>query len=403
MREKKYSLVFLLTLFLIGSGYSQEMTRLEFQGADSLSFTEKANLRIRENGRYIGSLYKEVRGYFSLSSSELLSSGGTEYTYAGTVYVLEDQKRNNRQAKWIDAVYDTALRATDRGEYTSDKAVPYPRTRGFPVLLTGALQPGHSWREYGEQVLVPREGARATKIEFYCEFTYQGLGAYLERKVHIINAQYATRYARGQDPDGDPQLSKASGKHLVTMYIDTTGSGWMFLRDQIDEQFDFADGSQRSIEGFYLTWFEGAVRGDREEEAIAIAEKLESEGVDDVEVEPGNEGITLSIKNIHFIPDQAVILPNERHRLDGLYEALSGLGDRTIKAVGHTADIGTKESQYTLSVERAKVVVDEMIKRGIPPERFMYEGRGGTEPVAPNDTEEGRAQNRRVELVIVED
>jgi outer membrane protein OmpA-like peptidoglycan-associated protein len=103
------------------------------------------------------------------------------------------------------------------------------------------------------------------------------------------------------------------------------------------------------------------------------------------------------------VADQATILPSERGRLDSIAEALGSIGERTIKAVGHTADVGTAESQYELSIERAKTIIDEMVKRGIPAERFIYEGKGGTEPIAPNDTEEGRAQNRRVEFIILGD
>ncbi len=56
-----------------------------------------------------------------------------------------------------------------------------------------------------------------------------------------------------------------------------------------------------------------------------------------------------------------------------------------------------------LSVKRAKTIVDYLVSQGISPKRFMYEGKGGTEPVAPNDTEENMAKNRRVEIIVLED
>ncbi len=71
--------------------------------------------------------------------------------------------------------------------------------------------------------------------------------------------------------------------------------------------------------------------------------------------------------------------------------------------IGHTAAIGTPESQVDLSVQRARAIVDFLISRGIDAGRFLYEGKGGTQPVAPNDTEENMARNRRVEIVILED
>ncbi len=77
--------------------------------------------------------------------------------------------------------------------------------------------------------------------------------------------------------------------------------------------------------------------------------------------------------------------------------------ERSFLVVGHTAKIGTEESQLSLSVERAKTIVDYLTGQGIEAERFIYEGRGGTKPVAANDTEENRAKNRRVEIIILED
>lgn len=144
-----------LALFSSGFVYAQTTTQLTFQGADRFQFTEKADLRIRENGRYLGYLYKEVRAYFSLERVQPLSTGGQAYEYSGSLYVLEDQKRNSRQAKWIDESYKISITATDNGYYTTDTPAPHPRTRGFPVLAGGTPREGDSWREYGSQMIVP--------------------------------------------------------------------------------------------------------------------------------------------------------------------------------------------------------------------------------------------------------
>jgi len=373
-----------------------------FQGAGSISITEKANLRLRQNGRYFGYLYKETKSYFNLIDIGTLSTGASEYLYSGTVYVLEDQKMNTRQAKYIDEVYDIELSATSDRRYSTASGAPFPRTRGFPVIPVNALHAGSVWREYGEQVVIPRDGGKPTRIEFYCEFKYKDTGVYLDRDVHVVTAQYATRYKRGQDADGDETLTEATGKHLVTMYIDADETGWMFIRDQVDEQYRFSDGMTQELEGFYLTWYEGAVGRSRAEDTKLVEEALSGAGVEDVTVKETGEGVALSLQNIHFVPDQAIVLISERTRLDSVAEALKSVGERTIKVIGHTAAIGTIESQYELSVERAKVIIEEMAKRGIPADRFIYEGRGGVEPIGSNETEEGRAQNRRVEFVILD-
>ena len=70
---------------------------------------------------------------------------------------------------------------------------------------------------------------------------------------------------------------------------------------------------------------------------------------------------------------------------------------------GHTAEVGRPAEQDALSEERARTVADELSARGTAPGRLIYEGVGAAEPLAPNDTEEGRRRNRRVELLIIED
>jgi len=69
---------------------------------------------------------------------------------------------------------------------------------------------------------------------------------------------------------------------------------------------------------------------------------------------------------------------------------------------GHTAAVGRAAGELELSKRRAKKIVDELSARGIPADRFIYKGWGGTKPVAGNDTEEGRARNRRVEITVLD-
>ena len=130
---------------------------------------------------------------------------------------------------------------------------------------------------------------------------------------------------------------------------------------------------------------------------------IEKEDLEDVDIIETEEGVKLTLNNIHFIADKAIILPEEKERLDALAETLKKIKDRTFLVVGHTAKAGTVKEQYELSVKRAKAIVDYFVSKGMEAKRFLYEGRGATEPVAPNDTEENMRKNRRVEIYILED
>ena len=72
----------------------------------------------------------------------------------------------------------------------------------------------------------------------------------------------------------------------------------------------------------------------------------------------------------------------------------------TVLVEGHTADVGKPQGQLNLSVDRARAVMNALIEEGIEESLFSYKAYGGTMPVASNATEEGRAQNRRVDITL---
>lgn len=125
---------------------------------------------------------------------------------------------------------------------------------------------------------------------------------------------------------------------------------------------------------------------------------------EDIEVKDTAGGIRLYTYNVHFEPDTAVFLPEEERRLNLIAESLKKIieisPDSDFLVDGHTASVGRPQDELNLSYERANAMIDEMVKRGIDRSRFAFRGFGGTKPVADNNTESGRAKNRRVEITI---
>ncbi len=120
----------------------------------------------------------------------------------------------------------------------------------------------------------------------------------------------------------------------------------------------------------------------------------------DVEVKDGPLGIVFSV-NLKFIPDSPLLLPEEKPRIEKIARTLSEIiknDEFTILVEGHTADVGKPVGQMNLSIERTRTVMNSLIAEGISEKLFTYKGYGGTKPVATNATEEGRAQNRRVDI-----
>ncbi len=113
------------------------------------------------------------------------------------------------------------------------------------------------------------------------------------------------------------------------------------------------------------------------------------------------EGIKVKINHLYFATNKTTILPESEAALNELAKFLQENPAITICITGHTDAVGSDEANMRLSIGRAKAVRANLIARGIDAARMEFAGKGKTEPVATNDTEEGRAQNRRVEFEII--
>lgn len=91
--------------------------------------------------------------------------------------------------------------------------------------------------------------------------------------------------------------------------------------------------------------------------------------------------------------------PAAMAKLDQIAEALKG-DEQPIDVIGYTDNVGTHSNNMDLSMKRASAVRDYLVERGIPQDLVKAEGRGPDSPAADNDSVEGRASNRRVELVV---
>lgn len=109
----------------------------------------------------------------------------------------------------------------------------------------------------------------------------------------------------------------------------------------------------------------------------------------------------VTLLDVHFATNKTVVLPESNQVLEDLYDFLSENPTVRIRIIGHTDAVGSVEFNQRLSEGRARSVTNEMTKRGIDKSRLEFEGKGKSEPIATNDTEEGRALNRRVEFVIL--
>jgi outer membrane protein OmpA-like peptidoglycan-associated protein len=403
------------------------------------TMVERSDWSRYDNGKYTGHVYHEVRA--SIKPEKLGGSGSgavsEAFSYRGNFFVLEETLRDMRQsARPVDSIVPVSFKIFRNGEMLIEDDKGFPSLRGFPAFPAEAIKPGFKWTANGSRAVDPKNTGNLEIVPFIAEYEYQGTELYQGILVHRVAAKYAMRY-RGQSYEG---FSNLQGSHSVDIFIQVTNGLPLFIRDTFDETFAWPDGSTLRFRGFTLIFNEGfvpinretmiasmgntlgigtdrkrtATPGDRPSPSgtvsprgntppalppSATTELAELGGLDLVSVP---EGIRLIVRDIRFIPDSDEFLPEERPRLDVIAEALKQAASQTFLVEGHTASLGRPKGEMELSIQRAKRMVEELTRRGIPEGRFIFKGWGGTKPIGDNGNEQGRALNRRVEITILD-
>jgi outer membrane protein OmpA-like peptidoglycan-associated protein len=116
------------------------------------------------------------------------------------------------------------------------------------------------------------------------------------------------------------------------------------------------------------------------------------------------ESLNVSLaSDVLFTSGSADLYPGGRDKLRNLAAVLNRYPRTLIQIAGHTDSRGSEQSNLDLSRRRAQAVADELIADGVSRVRITTRGLGESQPIATNDTPEGRAQNRRVEINVVPD
>ena len=143
----------------------------------------------------------------------------------------------------------------------------------------------------------------------------------------------------------------------------------------------------------------GAVGNYMDKQEAKLRQQMAGTGV---EVVRWGDNITLDMPGgVTFDFDSATLKPQFHAVLDKVSATLAEYNQTVVQVAGHTDSTGSRDYNMKLSQRRADSVKSYLITRGVPAQRLQTIGVGPDRPVADNGTEEGRAQNRRVEITIV--
>lgn len=549
---------------------------ISYKGRKNYSFTERSDLRVYQNGRYVGLQSKLVSAFIIPFATE------RGLVYEGDFFVHQDTSRNSRAlAGGTHGAIASSFMIGDDGKLTMIVDNGYPSFRSFPAYSSHTLKKGDVWQAQATRAVDPLSKGVVTKMPIYVQYTYKGEDVFNGESVHLIDAEWATRYGMNSithfiDFGGDKELEKAQGSHKATIIVSKRTGAALVIRDNVDETFWYADGNSYQFKGTITLFTEYPPAVDRSKlidaikrivklddaEAAALAnptsefsdknhagsaseknvnsvadsrgigaddgtggsgksksadglpdrsgnrtasakdggtsegggnpadeggaekaKKLGAEsggkavagksergdgtsgddiggsssgfsfaehspdaktgaeksggkgkiasvadnigrderggktsagktmqenpgsakdGARSISVDNTDAGIRLTIQNLRFKADSDELLPEERGRLEQIAQILMSADGAKFLIEGHTASTGNPKGEMNLSVQRARSIAQSLERLGIDGGRFICKGSGGTKPVAPNTTEEGKAKNRRVEITILE-
>ncbi|MBQ4014210.1 MAG: OmpA family protein [Treponema sp.] len=432
-------------LFVFGAALFAADTQFVYSGSQNYSLVERTDLRRYDNGKYVGLMSREARSFIVCEDG----------VYDGDFFVHQDTVHNQKIV--VNGIHDSirsVFKISKDGTLTMIEDNGYPSFRSFPTFPQKKIQQGQSWQARAVRAMDPLSKGRPTRVPIYVEYTYLRDEVFGGQEVYVLSARWATRYGYSEvDPNGDPDLLRANGSNNATMYIRKADCAALVIRDSVDELYEFSDGSKVAFKGTISLFTEyppaidrtkllpainrvaaadtnaggtvasakggssggskssGATGGGEDRPPLNESKWLEKvrvvgtsggAGESSVKIKETAGGIMLTLENLHFKPDSAQLLPGEAALLDKIASILKETGQNKLLVNGHTASVGNPSGEMALSIERAKEVAAQLCKRGIDADKFICRGSGSKYPVADNSTKEGMAQNRRVEITILE-
>lgn len=226
------------------------------------------------------------------------------------------------------------------------------------------------------------------------------------RRIETAGAWGNASLAARQQSEAQAAMQQAQAQHMEgqrRQQLDAEAQRLAQQNEEIQRQAERrqAEEQARSIAEQQSAQLESERQAREEAEQKAAAALAELDRANkDLKVREEARGTVLSLSgSVLFASGSSNLLPSARHRLSDVADVLKQ-GDKPLLIEGHTDSTGSDELNERLSYQRAERVKDFLTTRGVPAERIDVRGMGSYQPVANNNTAEGRANNRRVEIIV---
>lgn len=303
--------------------------------------------------------------------------------------------------------YTSIFKRSPQGIYTISDIYFMPTVRDVPVFPDREINPGEKWVERGHEAHDLRKTfgiEKPYKVPFSAEYTYKGIEE--NTGLHVINVRYSM-FMESPIPEnilsiGEyPAVTRGFSDELI--YWDNEKGAIDHYKETFRILIETSAGNIFEFSGTAKAEVTEFARTNTEENLEAVQSKIDTLGLENVTVKNGEKGLTISLEDIKFEPDSAVLMDTEKVKIEKIAEILKAWPNNDILVTGHTALAGTEKMRQILSEERANAVAEYLMGLNVRDRFHLFtQGFGATRPVAPNKTEAGKAKNRRVEITIMD-
>ena len=400
MKKIIFSILMIAASFF---GFSEDgkIFRFKYSKEDNYRILSTVKENVMLNGRF--SHYSEILNRVSVRVTDV-DDGGRGFN-EGIFMTSESSVGRGGNFSWGEE-YESKFWRDSQGVYEISDEYFMPVVRDVPIFPETPVGIGESWTASGHEAhdLGRQFGMnKPFKIPFTVEYTYARDEVIGGKTFCVIEANYEISYA-----SPEPKFM-IEDYPAYTMGFSNQTIFWDAEKGQIDHYYEDFRIVIESALGMTLD-FQGTAhaevtdfeRAATDENLKDVQNKVSELGLENVTVAQSDKGLTISIENIQFKADSAVLEESEKEKLKMISEILKEY-QNDILVAGHTARAGSEASCQQLSEERADSVAEYLIGLGVRDKyHILTIGHGSKIPVASNSTAKGMAKNRRVEITILD-
>lgn len=314
--------------------------------------------------------------------------------------------RNNAHFSYGEE-YESKFTRGKNGVYKIPDIYFMPTVRDVPTFPDYQVNPGDKWTAKGHEAHDLRKGfgiEKPFKVPFNAEYTYVGVES--KTGLHVIRARYSmfSENPAPKDPSAMhdfPKLTQGYSDEVI--YWDNKKGTIDHYHEKFRILIETAQGNLYEFTGSAKAEVTEFKRSNTEENVAAVQEIINDMGLENVTVAKSDMGLTISLEDIKFKPDSAILMDSEKIKIQKIAEILVQWPENDILVTGHTALAGNARMRKELSMDRANTVAEYLINLKVRDRFHVFtQGLGAERPIASNNTEEGKAKNRRVEITLMD-